>query len=515
MIIGLVQHNPVTGDFPKNVRSLIDGYRECLETGASHVFSPALGLPGLNCLDIIYRSGFMKQCDDALRYMATEVGRIPLCVGTYIKTAAGSIEEGYAILHEGHIVSTEVYTNSHQHPTAFPITLNVLDISILIIPEGVSFPRTTEADCLLSLAREAWYLGKERTLLLSHCRETKRLALPLYHLGAVGANDSHLFHGESFFLNKDGMLIAQIAPFEETSISVDTKQSCADNLPSVLCKEEYLYRALTLSLADYCKKTGINTVCIGLSGGIDSALVAALAVNALGANNVIGITMPSPYSSRGSIDDSVKLAKKLDITCYNVPITPVFETLKHSLNPIFSGKTEDITEENMQSRIRGTMLMAYANKFNAMLLSTGNKSELAIGYCTLYGDTCGGIALLADLYKHQVYAVSRWINKLEEVIPWSIIDKAPSAELRPDQKDSDTLPPYDILDRILKYLIEDELSPADIIAQTNLPEQDIRWVQRRLSLNEWKRQQTALIPQVSPKAFGPNRHYPIVQNFRD
>jgi NAD+ synthetase len=273
-----------------------------------------------------------------------------------------------------------------------------------------------------------------------------------------------------------------------------------------------LYGALVLGLRDYITKCGFRSVCLGLSGGIDSALTAVLAAEALGAENVHGLTMPSPFSSGGSVDDSVALAKNLGIRCDTVPIAATFEAVKAAMAPLFAGTKEDVTEENMQARIRGLYLMSLSNKFGHLLLTTGNKSELAVGYCTIYGDMCGGLAVISDLPKMRVYELSRWINRDREIIPWNTIDKPPSAELRPDQKDQDTLPPYEILDAILELYVEQHLSAEEIVARGH-EEHLVRWIQRRVDLNEWKRQQAAPGIRVTSKAFGVGRRMPIVQGF--
>ena len=267
-----------------------------------------------------------------------------------------------------------------------------------------------------------------------------------------------------------------------------------------------------LGVRDYVTKSGFSSVCLGLSGGIDSALTAAIASEALGPEHVRGLTMPSPYSSRGSIDDSFSLAKNLGIRCDKVPLQPALEAVNTTLGPIFAGLAEDVTEENIQARLRGVMLMALANKENRLLLTTGNKSELAVGYCTIYGDMCGSLAVISDLPKMKVYEVSRWINREREIIPWNTIDKPPSAELRPDQKDQDTLPPYEILDGILELYVEHQLSADEIIAR-GYEEATVRWIQRRVDFNEWKRHQAPPGLRVTSKAFGIGRRMPIVQRF--
>ena len=265
-------------------------------------------------------------------------------------------------------------------------------------------------------------------------------------------------------------------------------------------------------MRDYAHKSGFSSACLGLSGGIDSALTAVIAADALGAENIHGLTMPSPYSSSGSVEDSFALAKNLGIRCDEISISAAFESVKSTMHPLFAGKPEDVTEENMQARIRGLLLMALSNKDNHLLLTTGNKSELAVGYCTIYGDMCGGLATISDLPKTRVYEISRWLNREREIIPWHTIEKAPSAELRPDQKDQDTLPPYDILDAILELYVEHHLSTDEIITR-GFDEATVRWIQRRVDLNEWKRHQAAPGLRVTSKAFGIGRRMPIVQRF--
>jgi NAD+ synthetase len=303
-----------------------------------------------------------------------------------------------------------------------------------------------------------------------------------------------------------------MAGFRESILVVDPFATFENEIPLGSCDAEQLYQALVLGVRDYVHKCGFSSVCLGLSGGIDSALTAAIATDALGPENVHGLTMPSPYSSRGSVDDSFALAKNLGIRCDELAIGPAFDAVKATMAPIFHGKPEDVTEENMQARIRGLMLMALSNKDNHLLLTTGNKSELAVGYCTIYGDMCGGLAVISDLPKVRVYEVARWINRETEIIPWNTIDKPPSAELRPDQKDQDTLPPYEILDGILELYVENHLSAEEIIAR-GYEEATVRWVQRRVDLNEWKRQQAAPGLRVTSKAFGMGRRMPIVQQF--
>jgi NAD+ synthetase len=332
------------------------------------------------------------------------------------------------------------------------------------------------------------------------------------YCNAVGANDQLVFDGHSLVAAANGRIVVQMPGFVDSCRVVDPFLTADRDVPLATCEPDQLYQALVLGLRDYVTKCGFSSVCLGLSGGIDSALTAVIAAAALGPANVRGLTMPSGYSSRGSVEDSFALADTLGIRCDEVPIGDAFEAVKATMRPLFAGKPEDVTEENMQARIRGLLLMALSNKEGHLLLTTGNKSELAVGYCTIYGDMCGGLAVISDLPKTRVYEVARWINREREIIPWNTIDKAPSAELRPDQKDQDTLPPYEILDGILELYVEHQLSPDEIIAR-GFQETTVRWVQRRVDLNEWKRHQAAPGLKVTSKAFGIGRRMPIVQRF--
>ncbi len=367
-------------------------------------------------------------------------------------------------------------------------------------------------DLLLNLSASPFHLGKplmRRAMIAGIAHKAK---VPVVYCNSVGANDQLVFDGHSLVTAANGRIVSQFPGFTETCRVVDPFQPVEEDAPLAGSEPEQLYQALVLGVRDYVTKCGFSSVCLGLSGGIDSALTATIAADALGPENVRGLTMPSPYSSRGSVDDSFALAKNLGIRCDEVPIRNAFEAVKETMGPIFEGMPEDVTEENMQARLRGLMLMALSNKENHLLLTTGNKSELAVGYCTIYGDMCGGLAVISDLPKVKVYEVCRWINRDREIIPWNTIDKPPSAELRPDQKDQDTLPPYEILDGILELYVENQLSADEIISR-GYDEHVVRWVQRRVDLNEWKRHQAAPGLRVTSKAFGIGRRMPIVQRF--
>jgi NAD+ synthetase len=336
---------------------------------------------------------------------------------------------------------------------------------------------------------------------------------PIFYCNAVGGNDQLIFDGNSIAVNAGGELIAQLPGFEtaEQIIDFGSAQPVQFVEPE---RSADLFAALSLGVRDYLAKCGFKSAVLGLSGGIDSAVVAAVAVNALGAENVVGVSMPSPYSSRGSIEDALALAKNLGIRCLQIPIANAFAAFKGQFAEIFAGLPEDTTEENMQARLRGMILMSLSNKFGHIVLSTGNKSELAVGYCTLYGDMAGGLAVISDVPKTMVYELARWINSERELIPRSTIDKPPSAELKPGQTDQDTLPPYDVLDEILRLYVEENLSARDIIGH-GFEEKTVRWVQRRVDINEYKREQAAPGIKVTSRAFGVGRRMPIAQRYID
>jgi NAD+ synthase (glutamine-hydrolysing) len=543
MNIGLAQINSVVGDFPGNVKRILAAYRECLEAGANLVITPELSLVGYPPRDLVFKSQFVPKCLQALDYLAGEIREVPLLVG-YVdhhhpthpgkpfRNAAAWLGNG-KIQHRIWKTLLPTYDvfdeRRYFEPSDFcePILWNGHRIGVTICEDiwtedflqrpfydrdPVEELSAKGIDLLLNLSASPFHLGKpltRRSMIGGIARHAK---VPVVYCNAIGANDQLVFDGHSLVADANGRILAQLPGFRETCCVIDPFTLAANDVALASCDTEQLYNALVLGVRDYVTKCGFSSVCLGLSGGIDSALTAAIAADALGPENVHGLTMPSPYSSRGSVDDSLSLAKNLGIRCDEVPIRDAFEAVKATMQPIFRGKPEDVTEENMQARLRGLMLMALSNKENYLLLTTGNKSELAVGYCTIYGDMCGGLAVISDLPKIRVYEISRWINREREIIPWNTIDKPPSAELRPDQKDQDTLPPYEILDGILELYVEHQLS-ADEIIDRGFDETTVRWVQRRVDLNEWKRHQAAPGLRVTSKAFGIGRRMPIVQKF--
>ena len=543
MKIGLAQINGIVGDFPGNAKRIVNAYREALDKGADLVLTPELALVGYPPRDLVCKSGFVPSCLQALDYLTSEIGEVPLVVG-YVdhndsevpgkpfRNAAAFIEKGritakvfktllptYDIFDErryfepgercapvvwrgrrlGITICEDVWTEDFLHRPLYR-------------RDPVKELRQGGADLILNLSASPFHLNKARARSEMLSRVAREHSLPLVYCNAVGANDQLVFDGSSVVVRPDGALQRSLPSFEEQVCVVDLAAQEAAVRDEV-AEPEQLFRALVLGVGDYVRKCGFRTACMGLSGGIDSALTAAVAVEALGGENVYGLTMPSGYSSAGSVDDSRALADNLGMSCETVPIGPAFDVVRDSLGSLFGSLPEDVTEENMQSRIRGLYLMALSNKLNHLLLTTGNKSELAVGYCTIYGDMCGGLAVISDLPKTRVFEVARWLNRDREVIPWNTIEKPPSAELRPDQKDEDSLPPYDVLDGILELYIEKQCSPEEIIDNHGFEEQTVRWVQRQVDLNEWKRHQAAPGIRVTSKAFGIGRRIPIVQRF--
>lgn len=543
MNVGLAQINPVVGDFPGNAKRILAAYRACLDAGADLVITPELSLVGYPPRDLVFKSQFVPKCLQALDYLAGEIREVPLVVG-YVdhhhpghpgkpfRNAAAWLEQG-TIRHriwKTLLPTYDVFDERRYFEPAErqePILWQGKRIGLTICEDiwtedflqrpfydrdPVEELRTQGIDVLLNLSASPFHLGKPALRRAMIGGIARRCGVPVVYCNAVGGNDQLVFDGHSLVAAPNGRISRQFPGFEETSSVVDPFATVLDDVPLDDHAPAHLYRALVLGLRDYVTKCGFSSVCLGLSGGIDSALTAAIAADALGPDRVHGLTMPSPFSSRGSVEDSFALAANLGIRCDEVPISGAFDAVKLAMRPLFQGLAEDVTEENMQARIRGLFLMALSNKENHLLLTTGNKSELAVGYCTIYGDMCGGLAVISDLPKIRVYDVARWLNREREIIPWNTIEKPPSAELRPDQKDQDTLPPYEILDAILELYVEHHLSPDEIINR-GYEEATVRWIQRRVDLNEWKRQQAAPGLRVTTKAFGIGRRMPIVQRF--
>ena len=542
MNAGIAQINTTVGDFAGNTDKILHAYRELVKKGADFVITPELAVCGYPPMDLVFRSGFIAAAERHVNALAVDAGEVPLIVGTVEPNASPHgrpCHNSAVILQNGRRIATahksllptyDVFDEGRYfEPAAAVATVEIAGIRAgLTICEdlwtaeylprdyyGRSPLRDLEKagiDLLLNLSASPFEAGKpakRRTMLSGIAR---RLKVPLVYANLVGGNDQLVFDGHSLAFDADGALAAELPGFREDTTLVkippDAPYPLADHNDVA-----DVHDALVLGLRDYLAKCGFKQVVIGLSGGIDSAVTAALAVAALGKENVLGVTMPGPFSSQGSIDDSLALARNLGIECHTVPIGGGFAAMEKQMADVFAGKSPDITEENLQARLRGMTLMALSNKFNRMVISTGNKSELAVGYCTIYGDMAGGMALISDVPKTMVYQLAGYINRHGEIIPRDTIEKPPSAELRADQKDQDTLPPYDVLDEILRLYVEEQLTTAEIAAK-GFDADTVRWVAQKVDTNEYKRQQAAPGIKVTSKAFGIGRRVPIAQKFK-
>lgn len=531
MKIGIIQNNQTTGDFPRNVRKLIDSYRLCLDRGAEIVVSSAQSLCGPGLGDLVMRSGYKRQNRDALHYLSKEIGTVPLIVGTItpdddesmwgfhnaayiLKNNSVELLASQQTIHDDGISNDSRYFIATGEPRISNI--NGTRVGILIGPDCPSLIEDSSCDLIIRLTSLPWSIGNIEACTDDDIALAEKYHTPVIRVSMVGGHERNIYAGASSVINKSGNLIKRLALFEEDCAVIDTEaKPVGDHLPGLTGQ---VHKGLVMGIRDFVTKSGFSSVCLGLSGGIDSALVAALAADALGSENVYGITMPGPYSSRGSIDDSYALAKNLGIFCETINIAPSFAALKDSLSPLFCGMEEDMTEENMQARIRGLMLMSYSNKFGHLLLSTGNKSEIAVGYSTMYGDSCGGLLPIGDLYKTEVYELSNYLNSVSnsgEKIPLDTINKPPSAELSPGQTDQNTLPPYEILDEIIRELMEYGTSATDLADTGKFEEQTVRRIQRLLKTSEWKKQQIPPILRLSTYSFGPERQIPFIHRFND
>jgi NAD+ synthetase len=549
MKIGFAQINPTVGDLSGNSQKILSAYDRLAAAGAELVITPELAITGYPPQDLVFKSQFVPQNLGVLEELQGHVRGPALLVGFVDRNegrgkpfhnAAALLQPGApmtkthkSLLPTYDVFDEDRYFQPAQHVAPLLFGGRKLGVTICediwtehYLPrpfydlEPVRALVDQGADLILNLSASPFSLKKpsiRREMVAALAGAYHR---PICYCNAVGGNDQLVFDGNSIAVNAAGQLIAQLPAFQEADAIIDTDSSAVFELPQNNSSAD-LFEALSLGLRDYVLKCNFKSAVLGLSGGIDSAVVAAIAVNALGPQNVVGVSMPSPYSSRGSIEDALALARNLGIECLQIPIANAFSAFKAQFGEIFAGRPEDTTEENMQSRLRGMALMALSNKFGHLVLSTGNKSELAVGYCTIYGDMAGGLAVISDVPKTMIYQLARWINannlgagRAREIIPASTIEKPPSAELRPGQIDQDTLPPYEILDEILRLYVEENLSVRDIIAH-GFEEKTVRWIQRRIDLNEYKREQAAPGIKVTSRAFGLGRRMPIAQKYVD
>jgi NAD+ synthase (glutamine-hydrolysing) len=542
MKIGFAQINPTVGDLTGNFEKILGAYERLANAGADLVLTPELAITGYPPQDLVFKSRFVPQNLEILDQLQLRLGKAALLVG-YVERNQGKgkpFHNAAALLQPGAPVQKtfksllptyDVFDEDRYFEpgcNSAPLMLGAKKIGVTIcediwtehyLPrplydvEPVRALVEQGAETILNLSASPFSLNKPavRHEMVSALALAHRRAI--FYCNAVGGNDQLIFDGHSIAVNARGELIVQLPGFQTVEHVIDADANEGVEFDQAERSAD-LFAALSLGVRDYLAKCGFKSAVLGLSGGIDSAVVAAIAVDALGAENVVGVSMPSPYSSRGSIDDALALAKNLGIKCLEIPIGNAFTAFKAQFAEIFAGRPEDTTEENMQARLRGMILMSLSNKFGHIVLSTGNKSELAVGYCTIYGDMAGGLAVISDVPKTMVYELARWMNRDREVIPPSTIEKPPSAELKPGQKDQDTLPPYDILDEILRLYVEENLSARDIIAH-GFDEKTVRWVQRRVDINEYKREQAAPGLKVTSRAFGVGRRMPIAQRYID
>ena len=549
MKIALGQINTTVGDLTGNVDRMIRVAREAAAAGAQVVVFPELSVTGYPPRDLVEKPTFVERSVDQLQRLAAQTAPLPLTV------IAGYV--GPSALHTGKRATNSAAVLAggrilfRQTKMLLP-TYDVFDEARYFVPaESQSLLPLGERKIALTICEDAWNDKQywERPLYrrdpvqeLAHCgaellisinaspyhlgkraqrREifvatARRHGIPVVYVNQVGGNDQLVFDGSSFAMDATGRVAASAASFAEDLVLFDSDTGAGGQHESLPEECHAVYEALVLGTGDYIRKCGFERVLIGLSGGIDSSLTAAIAVDALGAHNVTGVGMPGPYSSEGSIRDACALAQNLGIRFEVAPISPVYDRFLGVLDPLFAGAPRDVTEENLQARLRGVTLMALSNKSGALVLTTGNKSELAVGYCTLYGDMCGGLAVISDVPKTLVYDLSRAANQRHNgAIPESVFEKPPSAELRPDQKDSDSLLPYEILDRILRAYVEEYQAPRQIAQDLDLPLETVVTIVNKVDRNEYKRQQAAPGLKVTSKAFGIGRRFPIAQRYAE
>lgn len=546
MRIGIAQINTTVGDIPGNTDRIINAYQQLCHEGAELVVFPELAVTGYPPRDLLFKQRFVPDNEDALLKIASHAENVPLLVG-FVETNNAKVGrkffnsaawcrggQVYKIFRKCLLPSYDVFDEDRYfQPADAPecIQFKGLKIGVTICEDIWTHPIVEtrhryhkdplktlayeKVDLIINLSASPWHNEKNeiRSTLITDA--ASQCHCPVVYCNMVGGNDELIFDGRSLIANERGDIICAMAAFKEDTALVDletTHYQISDNY--VQSEMSDIHEALILGLRDYVHKSGFKKALIGLSGGIDSAVTAVIAKEALGAENVIGISLPSSISSQHSKDDAEDLAKNLGIRFHYLPITDVVASSEETLQTLFEGQERDVTEENIQARARGLLLMALSNKYGALLLTTGNKSELAVGYCTLYGDMCGGLAVISDLPKTKVFDLARHINSKVEIIPDSTITKPPSAELRPDQKDEDSLPSYDILDAILKAYVEEGRSRADIAAM-GFDRAVVDDMVRKVDLNEYKRKQAAPGLKITPLAFGVGRRIPIVQRYID
>lgn len=547
MKIGLAQINPVIGDYSFNCQKVLDYAREAVRKGCGLVVFPELVISGYPPQDLLERDSFLDDHDEAVADLIRELPNVPVLFGGIERRAHGQGKRLYnsAMLAVGGKIefsarkqllpTYDVFDETRYFsPGTTPELVQIGNLRFAVTvcedvwseevkeyshdPVSDLFAKATieglTIDAVINISASPYQQKKETVRRQIFSAISRKFKTPFLYCNQVGGQDSLLFDGRSLVVGRDGEIVAQAKGFGEDLLVVDTNSWRGElHAPVDVPEVNTVYDGLVMGVQDYVRKCGFSSAVLGLSGGIDSALTAAIAVQALGRENVLGVALPSPYSSSESLEDATRLAANLGCSFEVIPIGGLMQSFGESLAPFFQDLAEDLTEQNIQARIRGNLLMALSNKFGHLLLTTGNKSEMAVGYCTLYGDMSGGLAVISDVPKMLVYELAEYVNRDGEVIPQRIITKPPSAELKPDQKDQDDLPPYDILDQVLQLHLEQGQGIEDIIDR-GFERTMVVDIVRRVRLNEYKRKQAPMGLKVTSKAFGFGRRFPNVQNYR-
>ena len=541
MKIALCQVNPIIGDFDHNTSLILEWSERAANQGCSLAVFPELSLVGYPPKDLLERPSFIRENLRRVDMLAEQIKSIPVLCGyvdmnpnptgkpllncvALIRNGKIAGKGGKRLLPTYDVFDETRYFEPAPEGLVFELDGQRLGVTICediwIVGDLEGVPRynadpvadlmTKGVEILVNLSASPYTLHKRSVRKGIMEKLATRYSVPTIYCNQVGGNDDVLFDGASMVVDSRGRLILMGKEFEEDLLVWDSRQEYPPLHDPIQPDEESILKGLVMGTRDYLRKCGFRKAIVGLSGGIDSSLVAVVAQRALGAGNVMGVSMPSPYTSRMSREDAAKLAENLGIGFQEIPITEIYDTFRGALAPVFEGLKEDETEENIQARVRGTLLMSLSNKFNAILLSTGNKSEIAVGYCTIYGDMNGGLAVISDIPKTLCYKVARYINRDQEIIPARVISRPPSAELRPDQKDQDTLPPYEILDGIIDAAVVKNLGFQEIVDLGYDPA-TVKDVLKRITLNEYKRRQAPPGLKITTKAFGYGRRYPIAR----
>jgi NAD+ synthase (glutamine-hydrolysing) len=541
--IALAQINPTVGDFQGNTKKIIEFAQEASNAQADIVMFPELAVCGYPPADFLEKPSFVARAAEAIAEIAATAtaGRSLTIICGYVTEAPPEsgkhVVNSAALLRNGavefvqskrllpfyDVFDEQRYFAPAENQNLYTLADQRLALTIcedawndklfwprrLYTVDPIEELMRIGGSLILNISASPYYRGKRELRHRMLAAIAKRHHAPVVMVNQVGGNDSLVFDGASFALGPDGSIVAQARSFAEDLVYFDSTALTGDCRPVDPDEDAAVYQALVLGTRDYVRKCGFSKVLVGLSGGVDSALVAAIAVEAVGKENVTTVGMPSQYSSAGSIDDARALADNLGIRYTTIAINDLFDQYTKALAPSFAGRQPDITEENIQSRIRGNLLMALSNKFNALVLTTGNKSEMSVGYCTLYGDMVGALAVIGDVVKTEVYQLCRYVNRARTIIPLPILEKPPSAELRPGQKDTDSLPPYDVLDPILQAYVERYETPEQIAAEYHFDLATVCQVVKLVERSEYKRQQAAPVLKVTSKSFGMGRRFPI------